>query len=236
MFYNQGMLRPVPFVDGEIYHIYNRGAHKQPIFQSETDYRRFQLLLHVANNSGSVHMANLLDKYKGRSFMEIFTGEETDKPFVDVIAYCLMPNHFHLVLRQKNEGGLTKFMNKVGTGYSMYFNTKYEHSGVLFQGRFKSRHVDSDEYFRYLLAYVHLNAVDLVQPNWKTRGISEAEKVRHFINEYPFSSHQDYAVGKRPEGALLSYDFAKDFLQGRNDLEDLLQSLEKYQGPALLGQ
>ena len=236
MLYNVVMIRETPLIEGEIYHVYNRGAHKQEVFTNDSDYRRFQLLMHLANSSEPVHMGNLLEKYKGRSFMEIFVGEKTDKFLVDILAYCLMPNHFHLVLKQKKNGGITKFMNKVGTGYSMYFNTKYDHSGVLFQGRFKSRHVDTDEYLRYLFAYVHLNPVDLIQSDWKDNGIKEPKKVQKFMDNYRFSSHMDYSVSDRPERALLAYESAREYLQGQNDLKDLLRSYREYKGPASLGE
>src|SRR3989344_8345261 len=134
------MRKDVPFAVGETYHLYNRGAHKQSIFVTDTDYRRFLLLLHLANNIEGIELREILKKYKGLPFTDIFTGEKPDKSLVAVYAYCLMPNHFHLVLQEKGEGGITKFTRKVLTGYSMYFNIVHGHSGILAQGAFKSRH------------------------------------------------------------------------------------------------
>src|SRR5882724_8290184 len=108
------MIRQEVLLTGEAYHIYNRGAHKNKIFTRDADYRRFLFLLHICNNSTPVHMAKLLYRYRGRSSLEIWQ-EPADKSLVDIFAYSLMPNHFHMVLRQKADGGITLFMKKVAT-------------------------------------------------------------------------------------------------------------------------
>jgi putative transposase len=101
-----------------------------------------------------------------------------------------MPNHFHILCRETEEGGTATFMQKLCTGYSMYFNRKAERSGALFEGKFKSRHVDSDEYLRYLYAYIYLNPVKLVEgeSKWKERGITDLKKVTTFLSAYDNSS------------------------------------------------
>lgn len=221
------MLRDAPFLIGETYHVYNRGAHKQAIFTNEEDYQRFLLLLYLANSEQKIDMRSMLSKYKGRSFVTIFEEELSSHSLVDLYSYSLMPNHFHLVLRQKAEGGISAFLKKVLTGYSMYFNTKYEHSGVLFQGRFKSKHIDTESYFRYIFAYVHLNSLDLFEPGWGEKGIHNIEKSRQFVNSYPFSSFVDYAGIKRPERAVIAFENAPSFLTTQNDLEELLATFTK---------
>ena len=217
------MLRKAALVAGETYHIYNRGAHKQPVFVDEGDYVRFLLLLYVANHSERVRLSDLLKEYPGPSWIQILSDVEADKSLVDVLAYSLIPNHFHLVLRQKAENGCTVFMKKVATAYAMYFNLKYEHSGVLFQGCFKSSHIENEPYFRYIFSYVHLNLLDLIEPGWKENGIKNVEAVRKFINTYPYSSFQDYATSERPQRKILSWDEAPLFLKEVNDFEDLIQ-------------
>lgn len=216
------MLRKTALVEGETYHVFNRGAHKGKIFSNDDDYGRFLLLLHLCNGSEPIVMRDLLARNKGRSSVELFK-ESTDKSLVDVLAYCLMPNHFHLVLRQKSKDGITKFMNRIGTAYSMYFNTKYQHSGVLFQGRFKSVHIDSEPYFRYIFSYVHLNPIELVEPLWKEQGIQDRSKIKSFISGYTNSSFLDYSNKVRPQKEILALHDAPEFLRSQNDLEDLLR-------------
>ncbi|KKU55273.1 MAG: hypothetical protein UX77_C0014G0004 [Parcubacteria group bacterium GW2011_GWA1_47_11] len=221
------MLRKTALAVGETYHVYNRGAHKQSIFTSEGDYQRFLLLLHLCNQLGPLDFRRLLSKYKGRSFADIFEEEKNEQSLVEILAYSLMPNHFHVVLRQKDEGGITTFLKKVLTGYSMYFNTKYAHSGVLFQGRFKSSHIDNEAYFRYIFSYVHLNPLDLFAPGWKECGLKNPDGARQYVNSYKYSSFFDYVGNNRAEKALLSFGQTPEFLKSQNDLEELLKVFTK---------
>src|SRR3989344_8088505 len=181
------MLRKTNLVEGETYHVFNRGANKNRIFTNKDDYRRFLMLLHLCNSSKPVLMREILTKYRGRSSADIFYEERPDKSLVSIIAYCLMPNHFHLVLRQKVKQGITKFMNRVGTAYSMYFNVKYEHSGVLFQGRYKSSHIGTESYFRYIFAYIHLNPLDLFDMGWEKNGPADLQGACAFIKNFGYS-------------------------------------------------
>jgi putative transposase len=221
--YYRYMLRKVPLTTGEVYHVFNRGAHKQKIFLEERDYRRFQLNLHVANHTEPIVIREILESQK---YKEPFSGFRSDKSLVDILAYSLMPNHFHLILRQKTDGGISRFMRKTGVGYSMYYNVKYSHSGVLFQGRFQSRHIDNEAYFRWIFSYVHLNPIDLLIPSWEKARIAP-EKIKGFINTYVHSSFLDLSGETRPEGAILSTEDLPDFLKNQNDLEIMLESYTK---------
>ena len=147
-------MRKIPFVNEEIYHIYNRGTDKRVIFEDEYDFQRFLQSLQEFNfldPIGSIYEHSRLKK-------EEFGGStsKSDK-LVEIIAYCLNPNHFHLLLKQVTERGVEKFMQRLGTGYTMYFNKKYERSGALFQGRFKAVYVGTNEYLLHLSVYVNLN-------------------------------------------------------------------------------
>ncbi len=217
------MLRKTPLLSGEAYHIYNRGAHKVPTFTDKSDYWRFLVLLHLSNHSKPVLLRDILERkrYRGRFSGEIFE-EPADKSLVDLLAYSLMPNHFHLVIRQKTADGITKFMKKVMVAYSMYFNTKYGHSGVLFQGRFKSSHLATDPYFKWIFAYVHLNPVAISEPGWEGKGIANPGAVKEFLRHYPYSSYRDYYTGERPERAILAHNEMVGLLDKESDLQDML--------------
>jgi putative transposase len=110
--------------EGESYHIFNRGAHKQAIFRSQNDYNRFQVLLYLLNTKFPVVMRDILLEYKDRDFADIFLEEPSDRSLVDILGYALMPNHFHIIMRQRSKDGITRFMKKLCTAYSMYFNAK----------------------------------------------------------------------------------------------------------------
>ena len=123
--------RRIPFLAGYIYHVYNRGAGQNVIFRSRDDY---------------IYFTELLIKYS--RILQI-----------TILAYCLMPNHFHLLLRQENNQTISRYMRIVTARYAVWFNSRYERSGTLFEGRFKAIHVDTESYLRTLCAYIHLNPV-----------------------------------------------------------------------------
>ena len=152
-------------MDENIHHIYNRGADKRRIFMDEQDCKRFLECLRDLNNKKNVSLRDLHDKaqYKGSTSGNSprlnLCESPKDERLVEVLCYCLMPNHFHLILRSLVENGIAIFMRKVGTGYTMYFNKRYQRSGHLFQGRYKHKEINSEEGFIYLSGYIHLNPV-----------------------------------------------------------------------------
>jgi len=170
------------FISGNIYHIYNRGVEKRDIFMEDLDYFRFIHDLFVFNNIDAVLP------------MEIQPPKR--KLMVEILAFALMPNHFHLLIRQKEKEGIVKFMQKLGTGYTMYFNQKYERVGSLFQGRFKAVAVLKEKHFLYLPFYIHLNCLDLIEPDWRNGKIENLKKAIKFLESYRWSSYLDY-IGKK---------------------------------------
>lgn len=142
---------------------------------------------------------------------------------MDVGAFILMPTHYHLLLRPRVENGLSLFMQKLGTGYTGYFNLKNNRNGVLFQGRYKIKHVDKDSYARHILAYIPLNALDSVQPNWREDGIKDIRKAREIMTSHPWSSLSSYVEKNRfPE--IINQDFIKDFFDSLKDYEHFVLS------------
>src|SRR5574344_1985556 len=145
-------LRKTSLATNEIYHIYNRGVDKRDVFLSKEDIFHFFNGLKEFNRLepiGSLYENNFK---KNKASL----GGSTYK-LVEIVAYCINPNHFHLILKQNTDKGIEKFMQKLGTSYTMYFNNKNNRNGALFQGRFKSKHIDTNEYILYLSAYVNLN-------------------------------------------------------------------------------
>jgi putative transposase len=190
------MQRNIIFSEGEYYHIYNRGVEKRDIFIEQGDYERFMKLLFVANGTKAFEFREIKNK--------VISEIERNEPLTALGAYVLMPNHFHLLVKEISEGGISKFMEKLGTGYSSYFNRKYKRSGTLFEGTYKAKHADTDEYLKYLFAYIHLNPVKLMQSDWKEHGIRNATKSRKYIEEYRYSSYAEYIGKKREDELLLS--------------------------------
>lgn len=144
------------FGDGNFYHVYNRGTDKRNVFIDKEDFERFLESVRLFNTSeplGGLYALSLL----GRSHVKQNPRRPTSsEKLVNIVCYCLNPNHFHLILEQLTEGGVSEFMKRLG-GYTKYFNHKYKRSGVLFQGKFKSVHIDSNEYLLHASVYVNLN-------------------------------------------------------------------------------
>lgn len=179
------------FVNNKIYHIYNRGVEKRNIFGDDKDRFRF---VHDLFEFNDTKPALNLNYYFGKQSMEVEPQyiRKPRKLLVEILAFCLMPNHYHLLLRQKLDKGIIAFMQKLGTGYTMYFNQKYERVGSLFQGRFKAILVNNDTHLLYLPHYIHLNPLDLAMPDWREKEIINHKKVMKFLESYRWSSFQDY--------------------------------------------
>jgi len=187
--------RRVSFAVEEFYHLYNRGNSRQKIFVTQADHERFMALLYIANGTKAVDFREIDDQL----LFEFDRGEQQ----VAIGAYCLMPNHFHILATPLVEDGMVTFMRKLGTGYSMYFNKKHHRTGSLFEGRFKSEHVDSDTYLKYLFAYIHLNPVKLIQPKWQQEGIVDLYDTFKYLEQYQYSSYIDNQI-TRPESNIIN--------------------------------
>jgi putative transposase len=180
-------MRNTNFAPGEYYHIYNRGVHKQRIFHSQKDYARFLLTMFAFRGKIQFNyftkligsQTNLIENVKK------FNGLVWSAPkLVEIIAFCLMPNHYHLLLKEITEGGISKYMLRLGDSYTKTSNKKYDRTGHLFSGPFQSIHVDRNEYLIYLSRYIHQNPADLLK---------SAQK----LEDYPWSSYPDYVSQNR---------------------------------------
>jgi len=197
-------MRKIPFVIGTIYHVYNRGVAKCFICQGEADNWRFLQGLCLFNDKTvSSNVLWQLDKKRGRLTLNVLkeyivSHEQERESLVRILAYCIMPNHFHLLLQEIVEGGISAFMHKFGVGYTGYFNKKHGRVGSLFQGTFKSIPVGNEQYLQYLLVYINvLNPGQLVEPNLKEEGIQNIEGVLSFAENYAWSTHQEYLQKRR---------------------------------------
>lgn len=187
----------------EFYHVFNRGVEKRPIYLDDEDHFRFVHDLYEFNDEdAALNLAYYFDSQRnlerGVSVEQVLKNlqelqrTKARKLLVDLVCLVLMPNHFHLIAAPKRENGLSLFMQKLGTGYANYFNRKYERVGPLFQGTFKARHIVSDVYFRHCSAYIHRNPLELIEPDWKEKGIKDPKRATDFLSSYRWSSYPDY--------------------------------------------
>jgi putative transposase len=196
-----------PLVSGERYHIYNRGVDKRVVYLDIEDYLRFYQTLAFFNTPEPTMNYRLAQ------------GSYSDgsKKLVEINAYSLLPNHFHLIVEQLVDGGISEFMKRLSGGYTNYFNEKYDRSGSLFQGKFKRVHISSDEQFNYLFSYVNEN--HSVHDLSFERQICHSSSL-HFqgIMKSKLISNNDITY-RYKEAVLL----AKDIFKKRNAFKDVLE-------------
>ena len=200
------------FVENQIYHVYNRGVEKRATFLDDKDFRRFIHDLFEFNDKDSAF--NVAYYFNSRSKkIEPRNIEKKRKPrksLVEILLFVLMPNHFHLLLKQSKENGIVKFMQKLGTGYTNYFNKKYERVGSLFQGRFKAVLVNEERHLIHLPFYIHTNPLALI---YGSSTSIDWKKGKEFLENYRWSSYLDY-IGKKNFPSVTSRKFLLEFWGG----------------------
>jgi putative transposase len=207
--------RKIQFAPGEFYHIYNRGNARQNIFYEEKDMYRFLQAMYISNSNGLICGVEQLEKDKSgytlAEIQKIFVKNKiTPNTLVKICADCLMPNHYHFLLQETQENGISTFMQRLGTSYAKYFTTKYDRPGSLFQGRFKAVHIKSDYQLRYLITYINaINPAQLIEPNLKEEGIKNFEKVWEEINNYKWSTHFEFS--EKRNSILVDKTLIKEF-------------------------
>jgi len=206
------------FEVGESYHVYNRGNNKRDIFLDDFDRERFLRLLYAANGEKPVHLQNELTKDIKQPF-------KVDKgnTLVEIAAYCLMFNHYHLLLHEKTKKGISRFMQKLGTAYCMYFNKRHKKSGTPFEGTYKARHSKDDAHLEHLFIYIHTNPIEHIEPEWKKEGVKNFQEVQKYLENYKYSSYYDYIVKDRPETVIINKDIFNWYFEDGADLKDHIQ-------------
>jgi len=184
-------MRKVRFCPGEYYHVLNRGVGKENIFLDERDWIRFLFLILYLQAPNTIY--NISDHVthftKHRVFSSLRKNTVALKTIakertVELVCFTLMPNHFHLLIREKEPSGISNYLQRVQNAYSKYFNIKYKRSGHVLQGPFRAIHIEDNEQFLYTSAYIHSNPRQLSP--WRNK-----------ITEYPWSSFMDYTHENR---------------------------------------
>lgn len=215
------MGRKLTFENQQIYHILNRGIDKRIIFQDEVDYYRFIFLIYACN-VGSPAL-NLWRNDIVKAGQAILAGENPPRRFiqnehkqlVEVLTASLLPNHFHSVLEQKIERGISVFMQKIGTAYTKYFNLRHKRVGRLFQGPFGAILVNDENYLLRLSRYIHLNPLDLIFPAWREEKVKDWNEAMRFLINYPWSSLPDY-LGVRNSNLITAKGLYNEFFENFN--------------------
>ena len=215
-------MRKEPFSVGSFVHVYNRGNRKQAIVRGAKDKWHFLQMLYYFNHENSVPtpfrvLKTLLKSDFSNHLIWPKVWRER-KPIVKIIAFSLLENHFHLLLKEIKEGGVTKFMRKLGTGMTNYYNVKYQDSGRLFQGSYKARLVDKDNYLKYLSVYIQFKNILDLYPGGEEKAFHNFEDAFNFSLEYPYCSLADY--GGERKSPIIEKDLLGELFLKKKDYKN----------------
>lgn len=241
---------PRQFVNGEIYHITLRRMGNELLFGEVDDYYRGIFYIYECNTTKPIKIRERREaraKFKeaikkleadtGLTRVKIVKSEEVTAwrdsrdLLVEVLAFCLMPNHIHLLVRQLKEGGISKFIQKIASGYAAYFKNKYgiKLKGHFFQDRFNTVHIKTDEQLRVVFTYIHTNPVELIEPDWREKGVKNPKKVIKFLEEYKWSSYPDY-LGKKNFPSVTERKSLLKVMEESEGCRDWVENWIKFKG------
>ena len=204
------IMRKYTFTEGEYYHVYSHAIGDMVLFSTDRDYKRFLTTLFVANGKRDI---SHLDRFPDLNLVSDIKNGKIDigDNLIDIVGFCLMPNHFHLILREKRDGNISLFMHKLLVSYAKYFNLKYKRRGHVFERTFDAKYLNGDNYLLRALAYVHLNPKDI--KGWKGREY-----------KYSWSSFQDY-IGENRWRKLLQTDFLLNYFDAdRKEMRHFIET------------
>jgi len=211
--------RRTPLVNEEFYHIFNRGVAKQPTFLNQYDYEQTLLALSYYRFAKPPMRLSRFKELSRQQRNELLDRLQTTKKHVEIVCFVLMPNHFHFLLKQISENGISMFLSKFTNSYTKYFNTKRSRVGPVFQGVFKSVHIESDQQLLHVSRYIHLNPV-----------VSFVIKDVDLLS-YPWSSLPDYLKGRSSlvhmEPVLGNFSSTNDYKNFILDRIDYAKQLEQ---------
>ncbi len=194
----------------ELYHLLNRGVDKRKIVLDDHDRVRFIHDLFAFNSPS----ASLNFEQPERQLEQ----RKVQKRLVDIHAFCLMDNHYHLLVSEAIEGGISLFMQKLNMGYSKYFNERHRRSGTLWQGKHKKIQITRDAHFLYIPYYIHLNPLDYTTPEWREGAVTNTSKALENLRKYRWSSHLDY-VGVKNFPSVTRRDFLSEIFRSHRAYE-----------------
>jgi putative transposase len=221
--------RKEQFVDNDIVHITLKATENNKLFLDNDDYFRGIFTIYELNNLRPVTIQErrrVRKVFKSKSKASrvqdsIIFKDERDR-LVDILCFCFMPNHIHLLLKQIKEGGITKFISKTGVGYGGYFNRKHKTQGHVFQGRFNAVPITTDDQLKIVIAYICTNPLSLKYPEWKKIKIGSSEEAHKFLKEYKWSGYPDL-IGIKNFPSVTQRDFVIETMGGSNGCKEFIK-------------
>jgi REP-associated tyrosine transposase len=228
--------RKINFANNEIYHVVLKAMDGTLLFKNNNDYYRGIFSIYEFNNSLPVSIKDrriVINRFKNKIFRGPSSGrlvlEDNRDKLVEVWAFSLMPDHIHLLLKQIQDHGITRYASKTGTGFAGYYNRKYKRRGHLFQNRFYSVHVNNDDQLRNAFTYIHTNPLSIFSPNWKDIRMKNPEECLDFLSNYKWSSYQDY-IGIKNFPSITDRNFILELMNSKDGVKGFTRYWIEYKG------
>lgn len=221
--------RKIQFINSEIYHVVIRATEGINLFKDERDYFRMIHDLFEFNDQAPASSNLRVDYYHNKENLTrpcLVKLTKRRKVLVDILAFCLMPNHIHLLIKQLEKNSISKFMQKFG-GYVLYYNKKYKRKGHLFQDKFQAVHIKNNEQLKTIFVYIHTNPTAIIYPGWKEKGIKNVKRAIKHIENYRWSSYPDY-LGNKNFPSLTNREFLLKTMKGVEGLCNFVNNWLKF--------
>lgn len=187
------MIRKEKLTIGEYYHVYSRVILGMPEFSDKDNANKLAQTFLLANSTKSSQAFDYLRNYRTATLEKAIEISKSGERLSEILCYAIMPNHYHLLIKEIKENGVSDFIRRCNTSIAKYINTKNERRGSLFEGSFKAKHIDSNEYLLHLSVYIHLNPLDfLSSKDWRENKLKNWELEKKKILSYKWSSLRHY--------------------------------------------
>ena len=218
------MKREVQFVPGEYYHVYNRTILNIPDFEDYDNAKKLAQCFLLANSTESGKAFDYLRNSKNTGFGKAVEIAWRGDKLVDVVAYAIMKDHYHLLLKERKEGGSTNFCRSCNTSIAKYINIKKGRKGPLFESSFKAKHIDSNKYLLHLSLYIHLNPLDFIDSkNWRKGNLKNWQIKKKKLLDYPWSSLKSFLYKDYEDWILSGIDIILDQFKNKREYEKFLR-------------
>lgn len=218
------LMRKNPFVPGEYYHIYNRTILNVPEFNDYKNAERLTQSFLIANSTKSSEAFQFLRNNKEATVDEALDIAKRGEKLVDILSYAIMPEHYHLLLKELRDSGISDFIRKCNISIAKYVNIKNDRRGALFEGRFNAKHINTNEYLLHLSLYIHLNPLDIISgKDWRIHNLKDWFIEKEKLLNYPWSSLKSYLDNNHEDLIISGTEIILDQFDSNKDYELFLQ-------------
>lgn len=222
------MFRKEKFIPGEYYHIYNRTLFKRPEFTDYKNSKRLKQAFLLANSTHSGRAFQFLRDNKDATIKDAVEIAERGERLVDVLCYAIMPNHYHLLLKERQKKGISSFIHKCNISVAKYINIKNNRSGPLFESLFKSKYITTNDYLLHLSLYIHLNPLDfLIGKQWREHRMRNWDQIKKELINYPYSSLKNFLDVNHEDKIISGKEIITDQFKNTKEYELFLQEWSK---------